>query len=198
MSLRKAAFALLITIAFFRCSSVDTELTNPPSAHQNHVTHDTLLSRLSSYTQAAQQALGSALIKAMQEKGPAGAVTFCNHAALPITDSISADQGVSIHRISDQPRNPANAAQSVDLAFIVRTKEGLLRGERALSQIIEVEGKRYGYAPIITNALCLNCHGTSGNDVAPETLAVIDSLYPNDQAKGYQVNQLRGAWKIEF
>ena len=46
--------------------------------------------------------------------------------------------------------------------------------------------------------MCLQCHGSKGIDIAPETLKVIEEKYPNDQATGYTENQLRGIWVIEL
>jgi hypothetical protein len=55
------------------------------------------------------------------------------------------------------------------------------------------------YSPIvITNALCLQCHGTPEIEVRPETLAAIAKLYPRDQATGFKLGDLRGLWRVEF
>ena len=53
------------------------------------------------------------------------------------------------------------------------------------------------YYPIITNTMCLQCHGTK-NEVAPETLVKIKNLYPKDKALGYSTNEVRGIWSISF
>ena len=52
------------------------------------------------------------------------------------------------------------------------------------------------YAPITTNSMCLQCHG-SEKDIKPATLAKIKSLYPNDKAIGYQENEMRGLMVIK-
>ena len=55
------------------------------------------------------------------------------------------------------------------------------------------------FAPIIlSNELCLKCHGEPGKDIAPEHAALIDELYTEDQAKGFKLGQLRGAWRVDF
>ncbi len=48
------------------------------------------------------------------------------------------------------------------------------------------------YAPIITNALGLQCHGTPDEQIQPETMAKLRMLYPSDKAVGYGENQVRG------
>ncbi len=40
--------------------------------------------------------------------------------------------------------------------------------------------------------------GHTSNDILPEHVALIKELYPNDQATGYKVNQLRGMWSVVF
>jgi hypothetical protein len=46
--------------------------------------------------------------------------------------------------------------------------------------------------------MCLNCHGEPDKDIKPENLALIRRLYPQDQATGFQLGELRGAWRIDF
>jgi len=46
--------------------------------------------------------------------------------------------------------------------------------------------------PLGIQEVCLTCHGTS---VAPEVTAAIAPKYPDDQATGYALGDLRGiAW----
>jgi cytochrome c len=51
---------------------------------------------------------------------------------------------------------------------------------------------------VINNALCLNCHGEVGAAVTEETYALIREKYPNDNATGHQMGDLRGMWSITF
>ena len=46
--------------------------------------------------------------------------------------------------------------------------------------------------------MCLKCHGDVNNAITPPTLQAIHTLYPDDQATGYQTNQVRGIWKISW
>jgi hypothetical protein len=62
-----------------------------------------------------------------------------------------------------------------------------------------VPGKVTFFAPIVLNQpLCLKCHGEPGRDIRPEDLAIINRLYPQDQAKGFKLGELRGAWRVDF
>ena len=76
----------------------------------------------------------------------------------------------------------------------------LAKGEAPKPQVItNADGIRDFLAPIVLgNPLCLQCHGTPGKDIAPETLAAIQKLYPDDKATGFKLGDLRGLWRITF
>jgi hypothetical protein len=46
---------------------------------------------------------------------------------------------------------------------------------------------------IPTDEVCLTCHGTH---VAPSVLEKIRSLYPHDEAIGYEKGDIRGAFSV--
>jgi hypothetical protein len=46
---------------------------------------------------------------------------------------------------------------------------------------------------IPTAELCVACHGS---DLAPEREAQLDRLYPNDQARGFGADDIRGAFTL--
>ena len=55
------------------------------------------------------------------------------------------------------------------------------------------------FAPsVLNNEFCLKCHGALGQDISPENVAVIQNLYPQDEATGFKLGDLRGAWRIDF
>ncbi|MEQ8908904.1 MAG: DUF3365 domain-containing protein [Vicingaceae bacterium] len=143
-------------------------------------------------------ALGKNLMQAINQRGAAGAVEFCNLKALPITDSLAQMQNASIKRVSDQNRNPLNKANEAELAYIKEAKARIEQGKQNKPQIKQVDGKWVGYYPIMTNSMCLQCHGKAGEQIDPTTLAKIEEKYPEDKATGYSENQLRGIWVVEF
>ena len=97
-----------------------------------------------------------------------------------------------IKRVSDKNRNPDNAANETERKYIDFFKEQLV-----LKQKLEAKfDNGVFYAPITTNNMCLQCHG-SEKDIKPETLAKIKSLYPNDKATGYKENEMRGLMVIK-
>lgn len=147
---------------------------------------------------ATKSVLGSNLLHAIQTKGTAGAVDFCNTRAIHLTDSMAAYQNAHIKRVSDQPRNPGNEANEAELAYIREAKERLSKGEDLSPLLVNNEGEMTGYYPIVTNDMCLQCHGTPNEQVSGETLTVLEEKYPRDKALGYQSNQLRGIWVVNW
>ncbi|MBY5958249.1 DUF3365 domain-containing protein [Membranicola marinus] len=150
------------------------------------------------YAMKAQQALGQNLKAALQQGGPPFAVDFCNTRAIPITDSAAQELKVSLRRVSDKYRNPGNQANEKESKYISRAKEQLAAGETIHPAIEEMEGKMIGYYPILTNAMCMNCHGQPGKDINEETLNLIKERYPDDRAVGYQPHEVRGIWVVEM
>lgn len=143
-------------------------------------------------------ALGGELMKAMEAGGPENAVAFCNTRALPITRQMSSQLGMDVSRVSDQPRNPGNAADDEELAIIASFKEALARGQQPAPAVREHDEMVVGYYPIVTNGMCLKCHGVEGTDISPATQAAIDERYPDDQATGYGENELRGLFVVKM
>lgn len=142
--------------------------------------------------------LGKNLIGTIQKEGTINALKFCNIKAYPLTDSMSVALNAKIKRVSDRPRNTDNAANETELNHIKTFKNKLENGEKIEPVIEKKVNSVYFYAPITTDQLCLQCHGNIGTDIKLNVLKAIDSLYPNDMAKGYALNQVRGIWSIEM
>ena len=77
-------------------------------------------------------------------------------------------------------------------------KETLSKGEQPKPVMMEINGKMVGHYAIITNKMCLQCHGTINKEILPQTYSRINTLYPDDKATGYAENQVRGLWVIEM
>jgi hypothetical protein len=146
---------------------------------------------------STKQVLGSNLMGTIQREGVLAAVEFCNIAAYPLTDSMAQVHNAQIKRISDQPRNPNNAANTFDLKYIEEYKVMVAKGNEVEPTVLEEESEIVFYHPIITNDKCLLCHGKKEN-IDKDVLAALQERYPDDQATGYDANQVRGLWKITF
>ena len=145
-----------------------------------------------------QSVLGKNLMNAIQTKGTHGALRFCNEKAITLTDSMSEELNMLVKRVSDQNRNAGNTANSMELEYIEKAKIEIEDNSSATSQLQEINGKMVGYYPIMTNPMCLGCHGNPKSDINAKTNEVLQKTYPNDKAVGYLSNQLRGIWVIEM
>ncbi|MBW8050891.1 MAG: DUF3365 domain-containing protein [Cytophagales bacterium] len=150
------------------------------------------------YAMSTKSVLGKSLKGAIKSKGTENAVEFCNERAYPLTDSMAIALNTKIKRVSDKPRNPLNAANESELKYIDVSKQILAKGRKIKSQVLEINGIMVGYYPIVTNKMCMQCHGKPNTQIQPATLEKLNSLYPKDMAKGYAENQLRGIWVVEM
>ena len=146
----------------------------------------------------AQAVLGKNLMNAINTKGTKYAVEFCNIEAMSLTDSMATLLNASIKRVTDLPRNSKNQANAGELAHIQQMKDQIKQGETPNPFLAEIDGKMIGYYAIVTNAMCLNCHGDKNVTIESETFDKIKALYPKDKATGYGTNQLRGMWVVEM
>lgn len=142
--------------------------------------------------------LGKNLKGAIKRNGTSAAISFCNTRAITLTDSMSQELNAQIKRVSDQPRNPENIANALELEYILNRKQALKEGKSIAPQLQKVDGKMIGYYPITTSKMCLQCHGTPHVNIQPDVQKKLKSLYPNDAATGYGANELRGIWVVEM
>ena len=191
------SFTILLTSIFFitamtfvGCGNKQEELTETEQTEY--------LEKGQDLATETQKVLGSNLMKAINEGGPINALEFCNIQAYPLTDSMATALKAHITRVTDKPRNQANMANKDELTYIASVKEKLGAGEQVSPEISVMDGKVTGYYPIITNQMCMQCHGSENDQINEETLAKINELYPNDQATGYGVGELRGIWVVEM
>ena len=150
------------------------------------------------YVNATQSVLAKNLLEAINRDGAPYALEFCNVRAYPLTDSLARIHHVGIRRVTDKARNPANKANALEMTHIALLQSNLAKGENLSPAVTEQNGKMVGYYPILTNAMCLQCHGKPNVDISRVTLDKIQALYPDDQATGYGVNELRGLWVVEM
>ena len=136
--------------------------------------------------------LQTALQSGMAAGGPAAAIAACKDEAPAIASRLSEDSGARVGRTSLRVRNPANRADEWQRRALVLMEEDPSRTE--VYESSPDGGFRYMKA-IPTGALCLNCHGTV---LAPDIAAKIDEAYPDDEARGYYLGDVRGAFTITW
>lgn len=150
------------------------------------------------YALTTKKALGKTLMTSIEREGTNGALSFCNTKAIPITDSMSTLHNAKIKRVSDKPRNPNNKANQEELAQIDYFKSELKAQNKIIPVTIEKNNNVQFYYPIITNGMCLQCHGVKNEQIKESTIDKLAKLYPTDKATGYKENEVRGIWSIVF
>ena len=142
-------------------------------------------------------ALKQSLVAKMKEGGPVAAVEHCSLEAESLTAKVSAERGAKIGRSSLRLRNPNNTAPDWVAAWLneqgQRKIEGV-QGVAIIEQTASGEVARF-LKPLGVEAPCLNCHGP---EPAAPIAKVLEERYPNDQATGYALGDLRGALWVEL
>lgn len=154
-----------------------------------------------SISNGAQQKLMANLHQEIQAKGHGSALEFCNVNAVPITKELSDKYGVSIRRTSSRARNQENLPTKEELPILEAYEYNAENGIQNESNIQRIEGGEvllFTKAIVIPTEFCLACHGDAKNDIEAGLLYKIDSLYPNDLARGFEVGNLRGMWSIKL
>lgn len=167
------------------------------TAPSGQIQQDSLVQKGVEIAMEGQKLLGFHLMKEIQENGTLSALKFCNLQAIPLTDSVASKFDVEIRRVSDRYRNPKNAAKAREKELIRRFQEEISSGKAPQPVVQTRNDSKYFYYPLVTNTLCLQCHGKPA-EMEPGVRDQIMRLYPQDLATGYSENEVRGAWKIQF
>ena len=143
----------------------------------------------------AQATLLANVSKAIQTGGPEYAVEFCNLEVSGIVDSLNNLFQCDIGRISDKNRNVNNSISSKEDQIIWQ----IFANTTIIDTVVQDQHHILYYKRINTAMpACLKCHGVPGSDINEATAQELNTLYPDDQATGYKLNDFRGLWKIRF
>jgi len=140
------------------------------------------------------------LQQAMKSGGPANAVGVCKEQAPAIAASLAEQTGWEVGRTSLKPRNAALNApdaweQRVMKQFEDRKAAGQPVAGMTYAEVVQGDSvSTYRYMQAIPTAeVCLACHGSN---IEPGLAESIDQAYPDDQARGYAVGDIRGAFTL--
>ena len=141
--------------------------------------------------QPFKQDLQAALQAGMASGGPVGAIDVCRVQA-PALAAAAAGPGVRIGRTSHRVRNPDNAPAP----WLEPLLAQYVAGSANAPQLVELGADYYGYVePIVTQPLCLSCHGSQ---LAPEVSSELAGSYPDDRATGFAAGEFRGLFWVAF
>ena len=140
---------------------------------------------------------------AIKAGGPQNAIPVCNAEAPEIARGLSQSPQENVEwtvgRTSHKLRNPENAPDEWEAAGLEAFLERAAAGESLKTmervELVESDGGRtYRYMKAIPiGEVCLTCHGA---DIDPELMAKIETFYPEDQASGFALGELRGAFTL--
>ncbi|HAA22146.1 MAG TPA: hypothetical protein DCP28_26525, partial [Cytophagales bacterium] len=168
----------VLSISLGGCQNTSsTEDSTPPESAPTVV--DVMFEQGETITQSAQLTLGRALKQALQEGGIKEAIPYCNHAALPLTDSIGGQFGIELRRTALRVRNPANQPNEFEKQHLRKYQTMLTRGDSLVPQLEALAGGQFLYTrPIMVQGMCTTCHGEVGNTLKAADYALLQKQYP--------------------
>lgn len=153
----------------------------------------TFVSEARAATNVFQLELKSALKSALEEGGPVNAVAVCNTRAPQIAREVSGREKLDIRRVSEHNRNPGNEPSAAELEVL----HWFEAHPAATDTVIQAGGQELYMRPIrIGVELCLQCHGDR-DTLSPDLRETLAELYPDDEATGFSMGDLRGAFVVE-
>ncbi len=163
------------------------------------------MSQFSKDSQALISTLGKnlkqELITAISEKGVPEAIQTCKVKAPILTKEAHLNSPLTIRRTSLKWRNPENAPDKWEKKVLTDFEQQLAAGnpieQLSTSEIVNLNGtKMYRHMRAIpTQGVCLNCHGEK-NTLSQEVKNVLNNEYPADQAVGFTLGTIRGAFSV--
>ncbi|HVY88652.1 MAG TPA: DUF3365 domain-containing protein [Hyphomonadaceae bacterium] len=114
---------------------------------------------------------------------------------------ISQTLGLDFRRIAQRVRNPNNAAddwesEQMDL-FKFLIEAGIDPSTLETAEIVK-EGKERVFRwirPMVMGDQCMTCHG---DNIDPKILTLLKQEYPLDEATGYFLNEIGGAYSVRI
>ena len=201
--LKPALFAAPVLLLLSACAQEDPGASAPEVSASGTAAEEISEADIETARTAAGElggALFAALSEALAESGPEGAISVCNEAAPEIAAGLAETHAMEIGRTALKVRNRANAPdpweRAVLEAFQARHDAGEPFAAMEASEVIVEDGARTfrWMKAIPMGAPCAACHGEA---VAPSTLAAVAALYPEDEAVGFKVGALRGAFTVQ-
>lgn len=140
------------------------------------------------------------LVKGMKTQGPVATIGTCNTVAPNLVEAHSQMSGWQVGRTSLKARNSNNKPDAWEMAVLNEFETRKAAGEDPMkllkAEVVEEDGRQVFrmMKAIPTAEVCTKCHGA---ELAEPVSAKLDELYPEDQARGYKVGDLRGAFTLK-
>ncbi|CUA87390.1 Tll0287-like domain-containing protein [Pseudidiomarina woesei] len=143
------------------------------------------------------QKLSSELMVAMKAEGAVHAISVCNERAPEIAAGLSQNNNARVGRTALRVRNPNNAPTGEHKAVMQYFQARLAKEPNTVPEVLFTasNGEQHYMRAIPMQPQCAACHGSN---IAPEVRNAIAQKYPNDQATGFEVGDLRGSFLIRW
>jgi hypothetical protein len=150
----------------------------------------------SSIIQQFTKTLKPKLQQALKQGGPAHAISVCSVEAPILAKQLSTKTGWSIKRISLKARSHRTALPDAwETSILQQFDRQQAAGDSPSTMTAShIENGHYRFIKAQDVApICLTCHGTA---LSPEVSNALQKYYPQDQATGYTLGQIRGAFSL--
>jgi hypothetical protein len=185
------SFPILLLVFGAGCQSEENPLTEAEKAQFTRRGQDIV--------KEVSTVMTTALTTSLADGGVGKAASYCSHIAVPMVDTLAARHGISMRRTTTKVRNPQDAPTGRETVILNQFAQAQSEGKelQPLVELIDPHTVAY-YQPIIMQPLCLTCHGKLGETMTEENYSFIKYLYPDDQAIGYELGELRGIWSLQL
>jgi len=142
---------------------------------------------------AAKDALFTTLSGRLMEAmggGPANAIAVCQREAGALAEEVGRAHNVKIGRTGVRLRNQRNQAPAWAGEWI---EQGVAEPQFAVLS----NQQAAALLPIKLQPQCVMCHGPA-DQILPEVKSALVDRYPQDQATGFEIGELRGWFWIEL
>lgn len=148
-----------------------------------------------------QKTISRKLDSALSKGGIEAAIPFCILSNYALKDSLEQKHEVLISRSSfpeklrNQKSIPDNFQKEILDAYSYSQEKGL-----PVFKDVQIREKEIIFnAPVIlSEKLCLRCHGVPGKDLTEAEYQLIHSLYPQDKSVNMKMNEVMGLWTVKF
>lgn len=142
-----------------------------------------------------QQRLGKVLMTTIQEQGHIAAIDVCNEQAPEIASAVSKELDLDVGRTALKVRNPDNKPNTAQQDVLKDFEERWQQSKASVptETYVTDDGHTVWMKAIVMQPQCAACHGKS---IKPELKQAINARYPNDEATGFDVGEIRGAFVV--
>ncbi len=141
-------------------------------------------------------------VKKRMKDDPTGlqAAYLCSKSAQSITKDVNAKfpEGVRVYRTALKYRNEKNKPDATDIEVMKKLDAQIkMKDFKKKPVVVNLDDKYRVYIPLITQKLCLKCHGNP-EKMDSKVKETISKNYPNDKATGFKEGSLRGVIVAEI